>query len=235
MTENVAIQLAGLRHDAIIELFVIDASMIGGDVMRFHAGTNELRQPVTWQGHEYQPFPVHAEGFSRTTQGQMPRPTLTVSNVIGLVGVLVVQLGGLRGAKVIRKRTLKRYLDAVNFPGGVNPKADPDAGFVDEVWDIDRVASRDKYSVKFELASAMDAAGVRLPRRQVLADTCTFKYRGPDCGYSGPPVAKADDTPTSVLAEDDCGHCLKSCRLRAWPNNELPISAFPGAATIRQV
>ena len=233
MTENVAIQLAGLRHDAIIELFVLDATSVGGGVNRFHAGTNGLRQPVWWQGHEYQPFPIQAEGFSRNSQDSSPRPTLTVSNVLGLIGVLAIENKGLRGAKVTRKRTLRKYLDAANFAGG-NAVADPDAGFVDEVWLVDRISRRDKYVVQFELASPMDVAGLKLPRRQVLADTCTLEYRGPDCGYTGGPVAKADDTPTSDPALDDCSHCLRGCRLRTWPNGELPISAFPGAGSVRR-
>lgn len=234
MTENVAIQLAGLRHDAELEFFVIDATAIGGSVYRFHSGTNGLLQAVVWQGQTFQPMPIIATGFARTTQGTLPRPTMTVSNVTNLVGALVITGNGLLGAKVIRKRTLRRYLDAVNFAGG-NANADPLAGYVDEVWKIDRVARRNKLIVQFELASAMDVDGVMLPRRQVLADTCTFVYRQDGCGYTGPAVAKADDTPTSNPAEDDCGHCLRSCRLRQWPDGVLNYGGFPGAGSIRRV
>lgn len=233
MTDNVAIQLAGLRHDAILEFFVLDASNVGGGVLRFHAGTNGLRQAVKWQGNEYQPFPIQAEGFSRSTQGSLPRPTLTVSNVLGMIGVLAVEAKGLRGSTVIRKRVLRKYLDAANFAGG-NASADPAAGYVDEVWTIDRISRRDKYVVQFELATPMDVAGLKLPRRQVLAGTCTFEYRGPECGYTGPAVARADDTPTTSMADDDCGHCLRSCRLRQWPGGQLGFGGFPGAGTIRQ-
>lgn len=234
MTENVAIQLAGLRHDAELEFFVIDATSLGGSVYRFHAGTNGLLQPVVWQGQTYQPIPIMASGFARTTSGALPRPTMAVSNVTNLVGALVLELNGLLGAVVTRKRTLKRYLDAVNFAAG-NPNADPLAGYADEVWKIDRVQRRNKLIVQFELASAMDVDGVMLPRRQVLAETCTFEYRGDGCFYSGPAVAKADDTPTSNPAEDDCGHCLRSCGLRQWPDGVLNYGGFPGAGTLRRV
>lgn len=234
MTDNVAIQLAGLRHDAELEFFVIDATAIGGSVYRFHAGTNELRQAVVWQGQTYQPIPVVATGFAKTTQGALPRPTLTFSNVTNLVGALVIETSGLLGAVVTRKRTLKKYLDEVNFAAG-NASADPLAGYADEVWKIDRVAKRNKLIVQFELASAMDVAGVMLPRRQVLADTCTFEYRQEGCGYTGPAVAKADDTPTSNPAEDDCGHCMRSCRLRQWPDGVLNYGGYPGAGSIRRI
>jgi hypothetical protein len=35
--------------------------------------------------------------------------------------------------------------------------------------------------------------GVMLPRRQVIANVCQWVYRGGECGYTGPPVADADD------------------------------------------
>jgi lambda family phage minor tail protein L len=230
---TIAIEISKLTHDAIIELFVIDATVLGGTVMHLHAGTNKLSQSVVWQGQAYDPFPIVAEGFERNSSGPFPRPTLKVSNVYGLVGALVRDLKGLKGAKVIRKRTLAKFLDAVNFPGAVNPTADPSAHYPDDMWFIDRRASADRSVVVFELASPMDVAGVMLPRRQVLANVCVWAYRGADCGYTGPAVAKADDTFTSVLAQDACGHRLSSCRLRTWPNNELPFSGFPGAGSIQ--
>lgn len=231
---SIATELSQLRHDAIIEMFVIDSTMLGGTVVYLHAGTNELSQPLVWQGQTYQPFPIQAEGFERNSTGPFPRPTLRVSNVLGLVGALVRDLRGLRGAKVIRRRTLRKYLDAVNFAGGVNPSADPSVQYPDDVWGIDRRAPSNHEVVTFELASPMDVAGVQLPRRQVLP-ICTVKYRSADCGYTGPAVAKADDSPTSDMALDDCGHCLRSCRLRQWPNNELAFQGFPGAGLIQEL
>jgi phage-related protein len=387
---SIAIEISKLTHDAIIELFVIDATALGGSVMYLHAGTNKLSQPVVWQGQAYDPFPIQADGFERNSSGPFPRPTLKVSNVYGLVGALVRDYKGLKGAKVTRRRTLAKYLDAVNFPqaknllrdtagttswalgpnlarvatgqaspigtldssvyqangtvpasylakpfeqvagttytvslwarlasgtapinghllsveynatraslpyagSGIssewqrfwvtftagtnvaaaqtflmadstsaaqvqiwgvqaeagtepsdyqdmpgtwsaNPSADPTAQYDDEVWYIDRRAPSDHSVVTFELASPMDVAGVMIPRRQVLAGVCTWGYRTPDCGYTGGAVAKQDDTPTSLMSEDACGHRPASCRLRAWPNNEIPISAFLGAGSIQ--
>jgi lambda family phage minor tail protein L len=230
---SIATEISKLTHDAIIELFVIDATALGGSVMYLHAGTNQLSQPVVWQGQAYDPFPIQAEGFERNSSGPFPRPTLKVSNVYGLVGALVRDYKGLKGAKVTRRRTLAKYLDAVNFEGGVNPSADPSAHYPDDVWYIDRRAASDHSVVAFELASPMDVAGVMIPRRQVLAGVCVWAYRGPDCGYTGGAVAKEDDTPTGLMSEDACGHRPASCRLRTWPNNELPISAFLGAGSIQ--
>lgn len=230
---NIAIQLGKLQRPARIELFKIDATELGGSIVYLHNGTNNNHNgPLVWQGQAYQAFPIEGSGWDKSTTGPMPRPLLKVSNAFGLVGGLVREFRGLRGAKVIRKQVLATYLDEVNFEGG-NPYADPNAGWPDELWKIDRRAPSDHRVVTFELASPMDVADVMLPRRQVL-DICTVEYRGPECGYTGGPVARIDDTPTDDPDEDDCSHCLRGCRLRQWPDNELPFPGFPGAGSIQE-
>lgn len=241
MSESIAAQLAKLNHHAIIELFEIDMREIDSRPgvtdeekrLFIHSGMNELLGPIVWQGREYRPFPVEFEGFQMNTNGPLPRPTMKVSNVLGLVGALVRDVQGLKGAKVIRKRTLKKYLDAVNFPGGVNASADPNAHYPDDTWIIDRRGPSDSRVVTFELISPTDVAGVQIPRRQILERICIWEYRGPDCGYSGPPVAKEDDTPTLNPAEDRCSHRLSGCRMRNHFLGALPFSGFPGAGAIR--
>lgn len=234
MPDNAAIQLAQLEHSAIIELFVLDATSLGGDVLRFHNGTNELGGDVVWRGEVYGRLPVEAEGFARRAEGPLPRPTLRVSNLGGMIGALARAYRGLRGARLIRRRVLAKYLDAANFQGG-NPSADPSAGWPDETWEIDRQSQRNRVLVEYELVSLLDVAGVMLPRRQITSSHCPWVYRGPDCGYTGPAAARADDTPTSNLAEDVCGHRLSSCRRRAWPFGELGFGGFPGAGVTRNV
>jgi phage-related protein len=411
---SIAIELGQLAHDAIIEMFVIDARLIGGERVFLHAGTNQLSGPLLWQGQVYQPFPIVAEGFDRNSAGPLPRPQLKVSNVLGLVGAMVRDTRGMRGAIVTRRRTLAKYLDEANWParrnlayytndlsngwwqaGGTtctfsvgepipagagasqkmvpiawpspgytatpfvdvvpgqhyvfsirakaagysfiglrplagdanymfrsvfdlstgqfvspvgdvhaqalgdgwyliwgsgqasaaglqlviearadpnlqsnfngngvdgiyvgggqfeagtvpseyqpvagswsgNPTADPTAHFDDELWVIDRRGPSKAEVVTFELASPIDVAGLMLPRRQVIAGVCIAEYRSADCGYTGPAVARADNTLTGLMSEDDCGHCLQSCQLRSWPDNELPYWGYPGAGTIQE-
>lgn len=236
---NIAIELAGLAHSAVIELFALDCTPLGGTVYRFHNHTNALAGNLVWQGNVYSAWPVQATGFAITTSGPMPRPTLKVGNLGGLIGVLVRQYGGLKGAKLVRKQTLARYLDAVNFPGGVNATADPNAHMHDEWWFVDRQAERNRLTVTFELASPLDLAGTELPRRQIIASHCWWiqdgGYRGPNCGYTGPAVAKKDDTATANPLEDACGGSLTSCKLRQWPAGELAFGGFPGCGVLRNV
>lgn len=235
MPSNIAIQLAALSHSAVIELYELDATAQGGAVWRWHNGTNGLGGSVIWQGNTFMRMPIEASGFASKSDGPMPRPRLRVSNVGGLVGALVRQYQGLKGAKLKRKRTLARYLDAVNYPGGVNASADPATHYPDELWIVDRQAERNKAMAEFELASPMDLAGVMLPRRQVVQGFCPWAYRGPDCGYTGAAVARADDSATTNMGEDDCGKRLSSCKLRQWPNRELAFGGFPGVGVLRNV
>jgi lambda family phage minor tail protein L len=165
-----------------------------------------------------------------------------VGNVLGLMGVLTRDHSRMEGSKVVRKRTLAKYLDAVNFSGSVNPTADSTAHYPDDVWYIDRMSLRTKEQVEFELASPLDLAGVMLPRRQIQARACCWKYRSPECGFTGTLIADANDVllpldpeTAAPLGQDVCGHRVKSCELRFGKGNELPFGGFPGAGLLRNV
>jgi len=230
---TIASDIQKLDPGAIVTLFEIDATGLGGAVSRFHAGTNELSSDVVWQGNTYTRFPVEAEGFELTGKGTLPRPTLSIANVTGLIGALVRDFDDLVGARVTRRRTFVRYLDAVNFTGGVNPTADPNVHFADEIWFVARKSAENKVMVELELAAGFDVEGVKLPRRQVVQNVCTWVYRSAECGYAGGPVAELNDTPTNDAAKDDCGKRLVSCKLRFGFDAELPFGAFPAAGLIR--
>lgn len=144
-------------------------------------------EDVVWAGNSYTRFPVEAEGFEYTGNGQLPRPKLRVSNILGTISALLLSLpDGLEGAKVTRIRTLARYIDAVNFPGGTNPYGTPDstAEFPREIYYIDRKTVETRDLVEFELVAAFDLAGVRAPKRQCISNICQWKYLSTECGYN---------------------------------------------------
>lgn len=114
--QTITSEIQKLEPSAIIELFEMDATAFGGDLLRFHAGTNGLRQNLVWQGNTYTAFPIKTSGFDMSGNGQLPRPKLQVANVTGAITLLVLTYDDLLGAKITRKRTLAKYLDAVNFP-----------------------------------------------------------------------------------------------------------------------
>jgi phage-related protein len=100
---------------SIIELFELDATSIGGTLLRFHSGTNEFSSTVYWQGNPFTPHTIDASGFEWTGHGTIPRPHLKVANLTGVATALCLTYEDLVNAKLTRKRTLVKYLDSVNF------------------------------------------------------------------------------------------------------------------------
>ncbi|GAB7128032.1 phage minor tail protein L [Silvimonas sp. JCM 19000] len=223
-----------LEPGALIELFELDATQIGGDLLRFHANT--VVGSIWWQDNEYSAWPVQAEGFARTSDSQQPSPVLSVGNVQGTISALCIYLDDLVGAQVVRRLTFGRYLDARNFADG-NPEADPAQEFPPEIWLIEQKTSETSEAVAFQLSSALDFNGIQLPRRQIIANVCGWLaiggYRGTYCGYTGTKYFDSMGNAVSDPALDRCGGCLSDCKARFGDNNELPFGSFPAADLTR--
>lgn len=224
-------QLQNYSLDAWVELFVLEIPGQSSPVY-FCSDVNELGQSVIWQGNTYQEYPIEASGMGVNGQDEV-RPTLTISNVSGLISGLVTQFSDLVGSKVTRKRTKVIYLDAANFSDG-NPTADPNSYLPDEIYFVNQKVQENKLQAEFELASALDLDGFQLPRRQVIANICPWVYRGGECGYTGTDYFDYQDNPVTTFDEDVCGKRPSSCRCRfnaGGGNNPLPFGGFPGART----
>ncbi len=225
---TIATDIQALDAGSLIELFQLDTTnIVGGSIYYFHAGTNAIGGSVVWQGITYNPLPIEATGFDTITRGSPPRPHVKVANVGGLFSALVSGNDDLIGSKIVRKRTFAKYLDAVNFPGGVNALADPSQYFQDDIWFVDRKVTENKYMIEWELASAFDLEGIMLPYRQVIQNSCPWKYRGAECGWTGTTYFDSNDNLTTVAANDACGKRLSSCKIR-WGTQSYPFGGFPG-------
>lgn len=233
MNEDISIELQKLEPSSIIEVFQLDATSFGGDVYYFHAGTNGLLQTITWQGQEYVAYPIQITGFEFTSGGQLPRPKMSVSNVTGIITALVLAYDDLLGAKVTRKRTMAKYLDGINFSGGVNPTEDQTAEFPDDIYYIEHKVGENKQVVEFELAASFDVQGIKLPKRQIIQNICPWKYRGAECSYAGTNYYDKNDNSVGSLGLDVCGKRLSSCEVRFGAGNELPFGAFPAAGLLK--
>jgi len=176
-TAAIISDLQKINPSAIIELFVLttDATLHGSTASyRFHNGTNAVGNgDIIWAGNTYVKMPIQAEGFAYQ-RGQLPRPTLTVSNALGTITAILLNVNSitagndLTGCTVTRIRTLARFLDSANFAGNTNPLGTPDptAEFPQEIYKIDRKATENREIVQFELATPFDLAGIRSPKRQ---------------------------------------------------------------------
>lgn len=217
-------ELQSIAPSSVIELFVLELNALQhgtSDTYRFHAGANmNSNGEVVWAGNAYIRLPVDADGFEYSGNGQLPRPKLRVSNILGTITAILLTLpSGLEGAKVTRIRTLARYLDAVNFPGATNPYGTPDptAEFPREIYYVDRKSIETRDIIEFELAAAFDLQGVRVPKRQCVSSICQWRYRSAECGYTDTIYYRSDDTLTPNVSEDVCSKRVSSCEKRFNP------------------
>lgn len=216
-----------LKPMQIVEMFEWDATMLGDTaVFRWHPGTTVENEAIVWNGQAYLPYPITGEGFDVAVNDKLPRPTLQASNINGELAAYLRSLDGALGARVTRRRTLGKYLDAVNFPDG-NPNADPTTAFPEEVFYVARKVQENAIYIQLELAAKWDVTGVMLPRRQVIASVCQWVYRSAECSYSGGPVLDAD-------GNDVCHKTIPECQRRFGENGVLRTSAFPASLLARQ-
>lgn len=151
------------RHQssALVELFTLDCTPLGGGVYNF---TNTpASSPVLFGGVSFTPIPIKSEGWDFTSTGAPPKPTLTVSNVARTLLTDVISLGDLVGAKVTRVRTFAKYLDA-----GATPDSSKYIG--PEVYIVEQKTGHNNEFIQWQLTSILDRLGMKLPRRQVLKD-----------------------------------------------------------------
>ena len=121
---NPVSETQAINPGSLIELFELttDAALHGSaTTYRFHAGTNEVNNGnIIWAGNTYVALPLEAEGF-KYSRGQLPRPTLTFSNVTNIITAILLNVNtvtpgnDLTGAIVKRRTTLARFLDSANF------------------------------------------------------------------------------------------------------------------------
>lgn len=214
-------ELQQIAPSAVIELFELQLNVTQhgvSETYRFHAGANlNANGELVWAGNNYLRFPVEADGFEYSGNGQLPRPKVRISNIMGTITALLLSLpDGLEGAKFTRIRTLARYIDGANFPGATNPYGTPDptAEMPREVYYVDRKTAESRDVVEFELAAAFDLVGVRAPKRQCIANICQWVYKSTECGYVG--------------SLTTCDKTLAACKTHFGATAELPFGSYPG-------
>ena len=202
--------LSSLNPSALVELFEIDLTSIilnsnlqlpeNQQVFRFHNNVKLTTNTIWFQNKEFLAVPIQAEGFEINGKGTLPTPRLRLavsedlSDAITLLRQKINDLGDLVGAKVTRKRTLAKYLDARNFDGtdfifdssiayGPTNLTGGKLEFAPDVFYIDRKSQESRSVIEFELASILDVEGVQLPSRLVVSNRCIWQYRSEGCCY----------------------------------------------------
>lgn len=123
----------------------------------------------------YTRIPMKAEGFEIKASGAIARPKVSIANVSNTLSNAV---GGfdyhvLVGLRIIRRLTLKKYLD-----DGSGNSSNPPVELARQVWIIDRITSRDKMQVTFQCVAPYDISETKVPQRTILPERCPFLYAG---------------------------------------------------------
>lgn len=222
-----------LSPGQLIDLWEVDCTDIGGSIYRFTPNTTESGTSVYLNGVEYLPLEVEIEGLEYKSDGQQPRPTIKIGNINQTFTAAIVSLDDMVGAKLTRRRTFRQFLDD-------GEEADSSVQFPADVFFVERKKSHNPLYIEWELVSIIDQAKVSIPRRQVIRDICTHRYREWDattstfdytkatCPYTGDATYdEFGDATTS--GGDACGKRVYDCELR-YGDDEKPFYGFPGVA-----
>lgn len=231
----------------LIQLYQLDLTPVGGTgAIRFTRDTLNGGF-IYFMGVEYKQIDVDASGFEWNGTGPLPRPSIRVNNVAGLLSSYLIQYGDLVGAKLTRIRTFQRFLD------GQPDAAEAPYAYTSDQYVIEQKSQHNKVFVEFKLASILDQQGRMLPGRQVVRDTCMWRYRAWDaalnrfdngdandpraafvtCPYVGSSYYDENDATVASPAQDRCSKKVSGCKVRFGANNTLPFGGFPGVARTR--
>ena len=210
---EVARSLLDLQPTAIVELYKLypDTTNSPSVFISFHGGSM-FGKNITWQGVQYIPIPIEAEGFGVFGDGTLPRPKIKVSNNDRLVTYFLGKYKDFKNAAILRKKVFVKHLDDVNFDGQ-NPfgLANSEAEISEERYLVGQKVQENKAFVEFELNLPLDLDNFDVNYRTVNAKYCYWTYRGLGCQYKGKPIEKEDggsflnlvDERVSVDADDE--------------------------------
>jgi lambda family phage minor tail protein L len=222
--------------DSLVSLFTLDTTPIGGEVLYFTPGPIGGAF-VNWNGNAYTPVPIESSGWEWNGQGALPQPTIKFANVNRYFNSLIEIYDDLVGLEITRTRTFKQFLDGES-------EADPTAHFPIDYYVIEQKLRQNKVFVEWTLSARLDQQGTQLPRRQILQNACTHRYRIWDpvaetfdytnatCPYTGTDYFDEEGNVAGEASLDRCGKKLSDCRKR-FVNEQLPTRAFPGVSRVR--
>jgi lambda family phage minor tail protein L len=118
----------------------------------------------------YVSLPLNFTGFEHKSDGAYARPRVTFANVLQTFENSIVSNDDLIGKKVIRRKTLLKY---TGTGGSGVPTELPKQVFL-----IDRLEASNAQSVTFELTTPFDLAGIKVPNRYIVPNTCSWRYQG---------------------------------------------------------
>lgn len=227
------INLLSLNPESFIELYEFSSFSKSNPSLTIricnYIKENNSIPGLSFEGQLFYALGIQGEGFDLIGQGAIPTPTITVSNVGGILTGWLKETRTnpdyrLEGAYVKRRVTQKRFLDGESNAGD-SIKELPYQTYV-----IEQLQEETYQSVKFKLTTPFDVEGISLPSR-IVSRNCVWLYRGAECGYAGTAKYTINNEPTNDPNQDICAKTLKACELRFGSSSILPFGGFPGLNT----
>ncbi len=172
--------------------WIILAEIYPGDGSVYRIARNT--EDVVFRGETYTAFPFELE-MTETSKAELPRLRLRVSNISRVFQYAVEITQGGVGSKVIFKVVHAGHLDT----------AVPELEMQFQILSVTANAQW----ITFTLG-APNPMLQRCPRHRFLQDFCRWKFKSPECGYSGP--------------QTSCNKTLAQCRAYG---NEKRFGGFP--------
>lgn len=231
-------EVQSLAPSAPVFLFTLDATSVGGTIMRFVQGKINETTPVSFGGQIYQPIDIEFRGLDATGSGALPTPSLKLANTEGLPQAIINTWGDLLGCTLYRHRTFARFLDG-------QPDADPGAFYGPDIFLIERKSDENATFIEWELSVSVDQQGKQIPGRQIIRDTCLSRYRAwnaatgkfdytnVQCPYAGTRYFDVNDQPVAQAAQDKPSRRKSCCEARFGKGNPLPFGGFLGTTRPR--
>jgi len=236
-----------LSGEALITLFQLDLTTVGGPGTIHFTKDSQGVALVAFRGQDYQQVDVEANGFEWAGSGPMPRPTIRVSNVAGLLTTYLLDYNDLIGCKLTRIRTFARFLD------GHEDSAEAPYAYIADVFVVEQKVQQNATAIEWRLSSALDQQGRMLPNRQIVRDNCMFRYRTWDaalgrfdngdptdaraplvtCPYADANYFDRHDNTVATAAQDQCSKKVSGCKVRFGQYGSLPFGGFPAVARTR--
>jgi lambda family phage minor tail protein L len=160
---NTAAELTVLHSsDGMVDLFILDASALGGSVEFFSPQCYSNSTLLAWGGQAYSLVPIGIDSLEKVgTASNLPQPTLIISNAGTPILAMVIALGDLVGAKLTHYKVRVSNLDGQQH-------ADVTKFVGPEVWYVFQKTTQTNQSIAWTLASPMDMPGMQFPARQIL-------------------------------------------------------------------
>jgi len=146
-----------------VELHTLDCSALGGAVYHFTPNIYASGASIVWNGATYTPIAITSAGWTLSSTGAQPTPTITVTNANKTLLSAVIALGDIVGATYSRVRTFQKFLDG-------QPAADSTQFVGPDIYVVYQKTSHTNKQITWQLASILDRPGLKLPARQALKD-----------------------------------------------------------------